>query len=128
MISDKKILIISDDVVLHSRLKSNLNDWGYGIDEVAHNEDDISSLIDKINPDLIVVDPDMPTLRGVKICLHIRRISPAPILMLTTEKTEENEIRCLDVHSKDYLSQPFDMAALAIRVENLLTADQTYNN
>ena len=81
-------------------------------------------MLDEELPDLIIVDIMMPSLDGLGICLYIRQWSQVPIMMLSTWGTEEGKIRGLDLSSDSYLTKPFGIDELKVRIKEALWRNQ----
>jgi DNA-binding response OmpR family regulator len=121
----KKVLIISADILLYQRLRNQLSAEEYQVYLVKKTDDAMKTTIDGLNPDIIVVDPDISVLQGVEISLLIRQWTPKPILILTTAMTLDNQVRALDLAAEDYLSEPFDMSIIVRRIEHIFSLEQT---
>ncbi|MBN1188921.1 MAG: response regulator transcription factor [Dehalococcoidales bacterium] len=124
MVSAKKILIVSADILLFQRLRKQLSEEEYTICLVARTDETLKNTIDELVPDIIVVDPDISILHGVEISLLIRQWTPKPILILTTAMTLDNQVRALDLAAENYLSEPFEMSIVAGRIEHVLSLEQ----
>lgn len=120
----KNVLIISNDPDLNSRLDFVLREPEYSVNYARRADKNLRPIINRLKPDLIVVDPEIPALRGIGLSLLIRQWSPVPILMLSAEKTLENEVRALDMDTIDYLSDPFDVGVVSVRVDDILLTSQ----
>jgi DNA-binding response OmpR family regulator len=121
LISKRNILIISNDPDLNDRLAVLLREPQYQVFQARRTEQKLRSMIDRIKPDLIVVDPDTPTLKGIALSLLIRQWYPIPILMLSAADTQTNEIRMLDMKADGYLSEPFDVSLFSVRINRILS-------
>jgi len=93
----------------------------YQVFYALRTEQQLQQKIVEINPSLIIVDPDIPALRGISLSLLIRQWSPAPILMLSAARTQPDEIRMLDIDAEEYLSEPFDISLFSARIDNILS-------
>ena len=121
MINTKSVLIISNDPDLNSRLDSVLREPEYRLNYMRRADKNLRPVIKRLKPDLIVIDPEIPELRGIALSLLLRQWSQVPILMLSAEKTLENEVRALDMDALDYLSEPFDVGIVSVRVDDILS-------
>jgi two-component system, OmpR family, response regulator MprA len=121
----KKILIVGNDQRLHNRIKSILSEKKCRISYTSQINDGLKSIIDKTNPELIIVDPEISRLKGIEISLLVRRWTPVPILILTTAQTMEHEVRALDLKAEDCLSEPIDISLVAERINNILSLSPT---
>ena len=120
MITGKKILIVSSDKELYRRFKNHFSERDYDATHTQWTGNELKSIINEVNPDLIVVDPQTPSLQGLEISLRIRGWTPVPILILSTAETRENEVRTLDLAAIDYLSEPFNIGIVATRIDKIL--------
>ena len=115
----KKVLVISDDTSLPEFLESHLPDKVYQL--VATSTDQqLRRLLDRVRPDLLVVDIKMPDLEGIELCLRLRQWSDVPIIMLSAWGAGRNRVRGLDLSRDDHLGDPFDGPALADQIEQTL--------
>ncbi len=71
-------------------------------------------------PDLVILDVEMPPPNGFEVCQRIRAVSQVPILMLTVRSATVDKIRALDLGADDYLTKPFDHLELLARLRALL--------
>jgi len=67
-------------------------------------------------PDLIILDINMPTMDGWVVCQRVREVSSLPILMLTAQGDPDEVVRGLDLGADDYIVKPFEMSVLLARV------------
>jgi DNA-binding response OmpR family regulator len=116
-----KVLIISSDYDLFTQLTLPLREPVFKVYFASGTEKELRSVVNNIKPDLIVVDPEIPSLRGIALSMLVRRWTPVPIMMLSTFHTRENEIRGLDLDADEYLSQPFNVSLIAARIDNILS-------
>jgi DNA-binding response OmpR family regulator len=72
------------------------------------------------NPDLLLLDIMMPKLSGLEVCEHIRTFSTVPIMVLTAREQVEDKKRAFDLGADDYLTKPFKLVELVVRVRALL--------
>jgi len=113
-----RVLIVEDDRHLGPLLVRVLASHGYEATLVA------SAASAKGPPsfhfDLAVVDWMLPDGDGLEVCTHLRRHRfEAPILMLTAKSEKKDRVRALDVVVDDYLTKPFDMDELLVRLRAL---------
>src|SRR4029077_13974070 len=71
-------------------------------------------------PDLVVLDLNLPHVDGLTACREIRRFSSVPILVLSVRDAEQDKVAALDLGADDYLTKPFGAAELLARVRALL--------
>lgn len=114
-----KILVVEDDQTLLETLEYNLQRQGY---EVVTAENGRTALIlartQKV--DLILLDVMLPGLDGFEVCRILRKELSTPILMLTARSEEIDKIVGLEMGADDYLTKPFSMRELLVRVKAML--------
>lgn len=116
----KKILTISQDQVLIDIVQKGLSGDEYEVISTRHSGSELKSVIDFEKPDFIIQDIMMPALDGIGNCLQIRQWTATPILMLTTWETGDGTLRGLNLCSDDYLTEPFNIDILRMRIEETL--------
>jgi DNA-binding response OmpR family regulator len=119
MPATRKILVISNARVLFDKLDYLLKKAGYEMYFVSSSDPGIQATIEKIRPKVLVIDPEFPGMNGLKLSLLVRRWTQAPILMISPADSGPDEIRILDVSSRDLLSEPLGVDLVAVRVEAL---------
>ena len=115
-----KILYVEDDETLSFITKDNLEINGY---EVTHCEDGDSAIdaYKKDHFDLIVLDVMLPNKDGYAVAKDIRRIdSNIPILFLSAKSMKEDRIYGLEIGGDDYITKPFSIEELILRIEVFL--------
>lgn len=120
MLAKIKVLTISSDPELHRFLEQELNDGKY---EIVKTHDIGIRLRETINtekPEFIILDIMMPTLEGIEVCLRLRQWTKLPIMMLTKWGTEEGMVRGLNLSSDSYLTKPFGISTLNMRIGETL--------
>ncbi len=119
MIKASRVLVVDDDSRVLRFLRANIESVGY---EVVLAEDAVSSLelMEKEEPDLVIVDIMLPGMDGFELCRRIREFSIKPIMMLTAKVEEADKVKRLRIGADDYLTKPFSAQELIARVEALL--------
>lgn len=117
-----KILVIDDDVAINELIKINLELQGYQIFQ-AYNGIEGFALAKQEQPSLIVLDIMMPEVDGYTVAQRIRQcesISDTPIIMLTALSQLNNKVEGFNIGVDDYLTKPFEIEELIVRVRALL--------
>jgi two-component system, OmpR family, response regulator RpaA len=117
-----RILVIDDDQAIAELIKVNLDLLGH---QVTTANDGIKglALAQQNRPDLIVLDVMMPDLDGFTVCQRLRQnkeTNNIPILMLTALGMTKDKVKGFDSGADDYLTKPFEIPELQVRVRALL--------
>ncbi|HVN70180.1 MAG TPA: response regulator transcription factor [Candidatus Binatia bacterium] len=114
-----RILVVDDEPEIREMLELNLKLRGY---EVRAAPDGVEGLaiVREWRPDLIILDVVMPKLDGFTLLPMIRRITEAPIILLTAKSGLSDKVKGLEGGADDYLAKPFEVAELIARVEKAL--------
>lgn len=126
MVMAYKILIVDDEAMLTELLSDHLQDCGY-IPCIAKNSDEAISKL-STNPDLILLDINMPGTDGLELCKNIRNHVACPILFLTARITEQDKVNGLYAGGDDYITKPFSLQELTARVAAHLRRDERSKN
>lgn len=117
-----KILIVDDEKMMTELLSDHLQDCGYET-YVANNSDEAVELLQK-QPDLIILDINMPGTNGLELCKNIRKHIICPIIFVTARITEQDKINGLQYGGDDYITKPFSLNELSARVAAHLRRDE----
>ncbi len=119
------IMLVDDEPVLLDIVQALLEDEGYqNFVSVQYSPEAIDRMIDT-NPDLILLDLDMPEVGGFEILENVRKLEKyqhLPIIILTASDEPANKLKALELGATDFLSKPVDPSELALRVRNTLSA------
>ena len=118
----RKVLLVDDEDSLRKVMKELLERDGYA---VAEARDGVQALdqIDRVGPDIIVLDLNLPGLDGYGVLSHLRSrpaTSAIPVIVLTAKGDEDNEVRVFELGADDFLTKPFRARALSARLEAVL--------
>lgn len=114
-----KILSADDDKDLLALIAFTLSQAGYLVVKASDGQSAIRAF-DAEQPDLVILDINMPGASGFQVCEAIRSKSRVPVMMLTVRGEEEDLVRALELGADDYLSKPFSPRTLLARVKALL--------
>lgn len=115
----KKILIIEDDVIIREELANLLKNSGY--DAIILEE--FGDVIDKIlilNPNLILLDINIPYINGELLLQKIRLKSNIPIIMVTSRNSVADEVLSISYGADDYITKPYNPNILLLRIGAVL--------
>ncbi len=114
-----KILIVEDESGLNRGISFALAQEGYET-SIAENKAKAWELFCKEQPDAVLLDLNLPDGDGIDLCSRIRKESDVPVLMLTARDMEIDEIMGLKSGADDYITKPFSVSILKIRLEKAL--------
>ncbi len=114
-----KILIVDDDADLRALIGFALRQGGLLPVEAGDARSFRRALADE-NPDLVILDINLPDGNGLELCREIRVRSAVPILMLTVRNSEDDLVQALELGADDFLSKPFSPRTLLARIRALL--------
>lgn len=114
-----KILIIEDDEDLKEGLEFSLEMEGYDIQSVSTKKEAIHD-IKRNHYDLLLLDCNLPDGSGFDLCAEIKKYKEIPIFMLTARNTEMDEVKALELGMADFMSKPFSLAVLKVRIRKIL--------
>ena len=123
-----KILLISEEPNILRILRRNLTSRGYEV-AIALDDQEVGEMIAGAEFDLYILDLDFKSaeIDGLAICRQIRKVSYAPIIVLSTVGSETIKIKALDLGADDYLVTPFAMGEFLARVRSALRRWATYH-
>ena len=114
------ILLVEDEEHLHEALKLNLEMEGYEVDS-AYDGAEALKQIQSAHYDLIILDIMLPSLDGFSITERLRlNNNQTPILILSAKNTSSNRVQGLKLGADDYLTKPFNLEELLLRVAKLI--------
>ena len=114
----KKILIIEDEIDLIKVLKDTFEKENFQVFCAEDGEDGIEKFYEK-NPDLILLDINLPGMNGWEICKKLKSLSQIPIIMVTARDSEFDEIKGLELGADDYITKPFTPKLLIIKLKKI---------
>lgn len=115
-----KILVVDDEQAVRESLRRSLSFNGYEVLLASDGAEAITIVHDE-NPDIIVLDVNMPNMDGLEVCRSLRSEGwGRPILMLTARDGVSDRVAGLDAGADDYLPKPFALEELLARVRSLV--------
>lgn len=125
----KKILIIEDEINLVKVLSDSLEKENFEIIEAYDGQKGVELFYDK-KPDFILLDINLPKKNGWQVCQEIREESNVPIIMMTARDSEIDELKGLNIGADDYITKPFNLKILTVKIKKLLKIDEnsSYRN
>ncbi|MGH2600616.1 MAG: response regulator transcription factor, partial [Dehalococcoidia bacterium] len=113
------IVVAEDERDLNNLLKRHLEDEGHRVVQALDGPAAVLAA-QRDRPDLLILDWMLPGLDGLEVCRRVRRESIVPILMLTARSEEIDRVLGLEVGADDYLTKPFSLEELVLRIEAIL--------
>ena len=119
---NQKVFIIEDEPDLRDTLKYNFENEGFNVQSFANGE----SFLDAVNqnkPNLIILDLMLPGMSGLDVCKQLRSnddFDGISIVMLTAKSDEIDRIVGFEIGADDYVTKPFSVRELILRVKVLL--------
>lgn len=121
-----KILIVDDEPMLTSLLKDHFSDCGYEAVTANSAKDALARINEQ--PDIILLDINMPDMDGLELCKAVRSHVSCPILFLTARITELDKVNGFMAGGDDYITKPFGLAEITARVAAHLRRDERAHN
>ncbi len=115
----KKILIVEDDEKLRKELEIFLNNNGYQAECLKTFKNTINDIL-KINPNLILLDINLPDIDGEYVCKEIRKQSDMPIIIITSKDNELDELISINYGADHYITKPFNIQILLAKITSVL--------
>ena len=110
-----RILVVDDEPQIRRVMRTALAANGYEAFEARTGEEALEMLRED-NPDLILLDMNMPGIGGMAACREIRAVSDAAIIVLSVRDSENDKIAALDAGADDYITKPFSVNELMARI------------
>ena len=114
-----KILVVDDDRVLADVITFMLRKEGFSVIQAHDGSSGLERWAEE-QPDLVILDVNMPKIGGFEICRRIRAQADTPILMLTVRGEEEDIVGGFELGADDYIVKPFSPRQLVARVKAIL--------
>lgn len=119
-----KILIIEDEVSIRTIIKKYLSKFNITCIEAENGKKGLE-IFNKNSDiiDLILMDVMMPEMDGIECTKKIREKNSVPIIMLTAKNQDEDEIEGLEIGANDFITKPFNLDVLLLRIKKLVNID-----
>ena len=123
-----RILVVEDEQDIAGLIKHTLERAGDGSVEIVGRGDEAIRSISSRQPDLVILDLNLPVLSGEEVCRLLRQkpeTRQLPIIMLTARTSESERVAGLDLGADDYVTKPFSLRELGARVRAVLRRRKT---
>lgn len=114
-----KILVVDDDPSIRNLIQRFLSKQDYQV-ESAEDGKTALTVFEQFNPDLVILDVNLPDTIGYNLCQEMQNRTKVFVLMLTSRADEADKIRGFSQGADDYLTKPFSLGELEVRVGAIL--------
>lgn len=117
-----RILVVEDDIDISKMLRIYFDSQGYEVLVANRGNDALDTCRTKL-PNVVVLDIQLPDIDGYEVCRSLRsntRTSYVPIIFLTQKDERSDKIAGLELGADDYITKPFDIEELKLRVEGAI--------
>ncbi len=118
-VTEQTVLVVDDEEAIAEAVRARLQSEGFQV-AVAGDGPEAIALCEQIRPDLVVLDLMLPGMDGLEVCRQIQRDRWVPVLMLTARTEEADKVAGFAVGADDYLTKPFSLRELVVRVRAIL--------
>ncbi len=119
-----KILIIDDEPAVRNLIYRFLSRQGYQVESAEDGKNGLA-VFEKFNPDLVVLDVNLPDTTGYALCQDMQGRTGVFVLMLTSRDDEADKIEGFKQGADDYITKPFGLSELGARVGAILKRQRT---
>jgi two-component system KDP operon response regulator KdpE len=114
-----KVLVVDDEAAMRRGINVCLTARGYAVEEARNGEEALGAFHER-QPDLVLLDINMPGMSGIEVCRRIRSAdSKTGIVMVTVRDGEEDTIQSLEAGADDYIRKPFRVGEMLARLAAL---------
>lgn len=122
-----KIMIVEDDPKIREIVLENVEKWGFsGI--CVENFDKVFNIFVKSNPNLILMDINLPSFDGFYWCNKIREVSKVPIIFVSSRNTNMDIIMAVNMGGDDFIQKPFSLEVLMAKMNAILRRTYSYTS
>ncbi len=122
--SKGRVLVVDDEQSIRRAVGRALTARDYKVQLATDGEEALTAAA-AFQPDLVVLDLNLPALDGLSVCRQLRSWTSVPILVLSVREDEPDKVTALDLGADDYLTKPFGIDELMARVRALLRRAST---
>ncbi|MBV9389632.1 MAG: response regulator transcription factor [Chroococcidiopsidaceae cyanobacterium CP_BM_ER_R8_30] len=121
-----KILVVDDDPSIRNLIQRFLSKQNYQL-EAAEDGRTALAVFERFNPDLVILDVNLPDATGYNLCQDMQSRTGVFVLMLTSRADEADKIQGFSKGADDYLTKPFSLGELEVRVGAILKRQRVIN-
>lgn len=115
----KRLLLIEDDNEIRGLLRTFLEESGYAVDEAADGMEGARQALSS-SYDLILLDIMLPYKSGDRLLKEVREHSEVPVIVISAKDMVQTKIDVIRIGADDYITKPFDLGEVLVRIEALL--------
>lgn len=115
-----KILIVEDEIKMADELAVFLENNHYEVEKITHFHDVEKQML-QFQGDLILLDLHLPEVNGQDLCKNYHQQKEIPIIIITSQNNEMNELLCLHYGADDFIVKPYNPLILLARIERVLS-------
>ncbi|MEK3732986.1 MULTISPECIES: response regulator transcription factor [unclassified Paenibacillus] len=121
-----KIMLIEDDITLYHEIRDRLQQWSYNVYGVQDFGKVMQEFAD-IQPDLVIIDIQLPKFDGFHWCRMIRAHSNVPIIFLSSRDHPTDMVMSMQLGADDFIQKPFHFEVLIAKIQATLRRVYNYN-
>ncbi len=114
-----KILVVEDDKSVRDEMVELLNNASYEVRLIEDFNDTLGQIL-SINPDLVLLDINIPFMNGEMLLEKLRKVSNVPVIMVTSRNTLSDEVLSMGYGADDYVTKPYNPTLLLLRINSVL--------
>lgn len=123
--TDLNIFIIEDDAAIFRSLKERLELWSFQVTGPERYDEVMHTFI-RLQPQLVIIDIQLPMYDGFHWCREIRAVSKVPVLFLSSRDHPLDMVMAMNLGADDYIPKPFHMDVLLAKIQALLRRTYAY--
>ncbi|MBQ6240142.1 MAG: response regulator transcription factor [Firmicutes bacterium] len=127
MAAKQRILVVDDDANITELICLYLNKEGFETEHAANGKEALE-IMQRFQPNLVILDVMMPVMDGYETCREIRKRGTTPVVFLTAKGETFDKVLGLELGADDYIVKPFDNKELVARVKAVLRRTEVKEN
>ena len=120
-----RVLIVEDDLGIAEAVAAHMAQWGLRAETVTDFRAVMADFA-RVQPHLVLMDISLPFMSGYHWCAEIRRVSPVPVIFISSASDNMNIIMAMNMGADDFIPKPFDQSVLIAKAQALLRRAYDY--
>lgn len=120
-----KIMIVEDEVVIRQLISEELAKWKFEVFQTT-DFNEVLNDFEREQPQLVLLDINLPVFDGYYWCQQIRAVSKVPIIFISSRNTNMDQIMAMNMGADDYITKPFQVDILVAKINALLRRSYNY--